>query len=119
MQHFWYFVAVTYTWGARLAHLIACYHEWNAPGLLRLLPASGMGYGSAQDLTLSSRATVLGRMPARESIRPAEVGNCIRHALPLRKGCGGAALLEPEHFAVGEQDSPVAALLGELYPQDL
>lgn len=81
VQHFWYFVAVSHTWGACLAHLIARYHEWNAPGLLRHMPASGMGQGTAQDLALSSRAILLGRMLALHRIQPSEVANWIRREL--------------------------------------
>ncbi len=40
-QHFWYSVAITYKWGEGLGELIARYHEWNPPALLRWLPGTG------------------------------------------------------------------------------
>jgi hypothetical protein len=78
VQHFWYFVAVAYTWGARVADLLARYHEWNAPGILRRLPASGMGYGTEMDLTLSRKSIALGRALAKRRIAPGRVGAWIR-----------------------------------------
>jgi hypothetical protein len=85
VQHFWYFVAVAYSWGPRVADLLARYHEWNAPGILRRLPASGMGYGTKIDLSLSRKSITLGRALARRRIAPERVGEWIRRELGTRE----------------------------------
>ena len=85
VQHFWYFVAVAYSWGGRVAHLLSLYHEWNAPGILRRLPASGMGYGTTMDLALSRKSIALGRALARRRIAPERVGAWIRRELGTRE----------------------------------
>jgi hypothetical protein len=85
VQHFWYFAAVAYTWGARISDLLACYHEWNGPGILRRMPASGMGHGTELDLSLSRKSIALGRALARRRIAPAKVGAWVRRELGTRE----------------------------------
>jgi hypothetical protein len=85
VQHFWYFAAVAYTWGAGVAELLSRYHEWNAPGILRKLPASGMGYGTEMDLDLSRKSIALGRALARRRIAPGRVGAWVRRELGTRE----------------------------------
>ncbi|HET9495679.1 MAG TPA: hypothetical protein VFR15_15720 [Chloroflexia bacterium] len=85
VQHFWYFAAVAYTWGPRIADLLARYHEWNAPGILRRLPASGMGHGTELDLALSRKSIALGRALAKRRIAPERVGAWVRRELGTRE----------------------------------
>jgi hypothetical protein len=85
VQHFWYFTAVAYTWGAGIAEMLSRYHEWNAPGVLRHLPASGMGHGTAMDLSLSRKSIALGRALARRRIAPGRVGAWVRRELGTRE----------------------------------
>lgn len=73
VQHVWYSVAVAYCWGAPLADFAARYHEWNAPGLLRHLPGTGGGRGTAQDLALSRQGIALGRALAEGTLAPQQV----------------------------------------------
>jgi hypothetical protein len=80
-QHFWYSVAITYKWGAGVAEVVARYHEWNPPALLRWLPGTGKGSGSEGDLYLSHQGMALGRMLRDGSIRPEGVGEWMREEL--------------------------------------
>jgi hypothetical protein len=81
VQHVWYSVAVAYRWGAGLADLGARFHEWNGPGLLRHLPGTGRGHGSAADLALSRQGIALGRALAEGTITPAETPAWLRENL--------------------------------------
>ncbi len=81
VQHFWFSVLLSYHFGARLAELAARYHEWNAPGLLDLLPGSGHGRGSAGDLALSRQGILLGRALAEGHLRPGQVPGWLRENL--------------------------------------
>ena len=81
VQHFWYFAAAAYEWGRRPVEALAWYHEWNPPGLLRWLPGSGMGRGTALDLALSRQAIDLGRRLADDAIALAAVGDWMRREL--------------------------------------
>ena len=85
VQHFWYFAAVSYSWGGGVAEMLSRYHEWNAPGILRRLPASGMGYGTDMDLALSRKGIALGRALANRRIAPGRVGAWIRRELGTRE----------------------------------
>jgi hypothetical protein len=85
VQHFWYFAAVAYTWGTGVAEMLSRYHEWNAPGILRRLPASGMGYGTQMDLALSRKSIALGRALVRRRIAPGRVGEWVRRELGTRE----------------------------------
>ncbi len=80
-QHFWYSVAVTYTWGEGLAEVIAQYHEWNPPAFLRWLPGTGGPDGSQGNLMLSRQGMALGRMLRDGAIRPEGVGEWMREQL--------------------------------------
>jgi hypothetical protein len=80
-QHFWYSVAISYRWGATIARLEARYHEWNAPGLLRYLPGTGQGRGSAMDLALSQQGIDLGRRLATQALTPSQVARWMRAEL--------------------------------------
>ncbi len=81
VQHFWYAAAVSYRYGAELAELQARYHEWNAPGLLNLLPGTGHGAGSDLDLVLSSQGIALGRALATGRMDVTEVADWMRENL--------------------------------------
>lgn len=81
VQHFWYSVAIAYAWGARLAEWQAVYHEWNGPGLLRYLPGTGHGHGTAADLHLSRQGIALGRKLALRTIPLEMVGDWLRREL--------------------------------------
>ncbi len=81
VQHFWYAVAITYALGPRLAEWQAVYHEWNGPGLLRYLPGSGHGYGTAADLHLSRQGIDLGQKLAARLIPLEMVGDWLRQEL--------------------------------------
>lgn len=81
VQHVWYSVAVAYQWGGLPADLAARYHEWNAPGLLRYLPGTGRGRGSATDLALSRQGISLGRALAEGELSPYEVPGWLREQL--------------------------------------
>jgi hypothetical protein len=74
VQHFWYSAAIAFTWGGALADLLAQYHEWNAPGLLKYLPGSGMGQGTWLDLHLSRQGIEFGRALAEGRLRPEDAG---------------------------------------------
>jgi hypothetical protein len=80
-QHFWYSVAIAYEWGKGVAEIIARYHEWNPPALLRWLPGTGKGNGSGGDLDLSHQGMALGRMLRDGSILPEGVGEWMREQL--------------------------------------
>jgi hypothetical protein len=80
-QHFWYSVAITYKWGEGVAEIIARYHEWNPPALLRWLPGAGNGNGSDGDLGLSHQGMALGRRLRDGSMRPEGVGEWMREQL--------------------------------------
>lgn len=81
VQHVWYSVAVAYWWGADLADLGARFHEWNGPGLLRYLPGTGRGQGSAADLALSRQGIALGRALAEGTLTPADTPAWLRQNL--------------------------------------
>jgi hypothetical protein len=80
-QHFWYSVAITYKWGEGAAEIIARYHEWTPPAVLRWLPGTGKGNGSNGDLRLSRQGMALGRMLRDGSIRAEGVGEWMREQL--------------------------------------
>jgi hypothetical protein len=79
--HMWYSTAVAYSWGARLADWSAWYHEWNAPGVLRHLPGTGGGHGTAIDLVLSRQGIALGRALAEGRLSPEQVPDWLRQRL--------------------------------------
>lgn len=81
VQHFWFSVILSYHLGGGITDALARYHEWNAPGLLRLLPFSGNGDGDAGDLCLSRQAIWLGQALRDGKIQPAEVGDWLRNNL--------------------------------------
>jgi hypothetical protein len=80
-QHFWYSVAITYKYGPRMAEVVARYHEWNAPLLLRWLPGTGGGRGDSRDFALSEKGIALGLLLRSGAIRPEGVGEWMRNAL--------------------------------------
>ena len=81
VQHFWYSVAVTYSWGETLARFGAWYHEWNPLGLFRLLPGTGGGHGTEMDRELSRQGIRLGRDLVAGRVRPSEVADWMRREL--------------------------------------
>ena len=81
VQHFWFSVIVSYHFGAPAADSLARYHEWNAPGLLDLLPFTGHGSGHSGDLKLSRQGAYLGQALRSGSIRPADVAGWLRRSL--------------------------------------
>jgi len=81
VQHFWFSVIAAYHLGSKPANLLARYHEWNAPGLLNLLPLSGHGGGTAGDLALSRQGIQLGRALANGMISPEAVSGWLRRNL--------------------------------------
>ncbi len=84
VQHFWYSVAVTYSWGETLARFGAWYHEWNPPGCLRRLPGTGGGHGTDMDRELSRQGIELGLALAAGRIRAYEVAGWMRRELAPR-----------------------------------
>lgn len=81
VQHFWFSVILSYHLGSAFPDAMARYHEWNAPGLLDLLPGTGHGRGDAGDLVLSRQAIWLGQALRNGTIQPAEVGDWLRNNL--------------------------------------
>lgn len=81
VQHFWFSVIVSYHLGASFADALAVYHEWNAPGVLDLLPFSGHGRGYAGDLYLSRQAIWLGQALRDGSLTPYQVEDWLRENL--------------------------------------
>ncbi len=84
VQHFWYSVAVTYSWGETLARFGAWYHEWNPPGCLRRLPGTGGGHGTDMDRELSRQGIELGLALAAGHVRPDEVADWMWRELAPR-----------------------------------
>ena len=81
VQHFWFSVILSYHLGASFADAFARYHEWNAPGILNLLPLTVQGNGNAQDLYLSRQAIQLGQALRSGQIEPDQVARWLRDNL--------------------------------------
>lgn len=78
VNHFWYSVAIAYSWGADVAERLAIYHEdhrW--PDWL----GGGGGYGTPEDLALSRQGIALGNALQATTVDLHEVGNWLRREL--------------------------------------
>ena len=81
VMHFWFSVIFSYHLGSALPDALARYHEWNAPGVLDLLPLTGHGNGDLHDLYLSRQAIQLGQDLRDGSMSPDQVSDWLRSNL--------------------------------------